>query len=409
MSGRRVLIPAGLGVVEFDLQGIADAAYAGDDRAFEMLMIPGGANGSVVKRVMPLHDERRAGMDLGAGYDELNFNNPRVLCADSAFYTLTAAGTLRVLPCALQVIAASTAPAMQRVTATAKLTAHMDSPQFAASPAGRVDTLYATVAWDTPAGGSRARRVKNTSTGVVATADTAVYADLLVTLHVAAGTEGSSTPGAMPADGTLSWNFKLAEVVLAPGYTLNGLLLNIRQSWERATLNEQVVRGVRSGVQGSYTNADAGLGATWATSSRFAEAIRVRSTFRNTAAAARVVLDKAHDWRNREARITLLRAASHTPGGGYGEFPPVDMVTTGGTSKRMDTGWLHTGAQGNVATNSTAFWTSGGSPTARLFANNTSGLPMGALVLEIDDAPDDTANGGDHWTVIAEALDRNAE
>lgn len=407
MSGRRTLIPEGLGAVETDLQRIADAAYSGDDRAFQALMFPGSANGSVVKRVQPLHDELRAFTS-----NALFANSPRVLCFDAAFLGGTQ-GRIRLLPCLFQVIGASTAPAAQQVTVSALLASHLDtSANLSSSAAGRVDTIYATVAWNTPVDGQRPRRVKSTTTGVVGTQTVNVYADLAVTLGVSAGTEGSATPGAVPADGASSWNFKLCEVVLAPGYTAGNALLSVRQRWDRAWINAQAVRGARPGVRVTYpANADAGLGdAEVLNSSRFGDHRIVRTVFRNTAANARVVLDNGIDWRMREARITLIRSTSYAPGGGLGEFVPPDRDTVGGYSTRFETGWTHTGASGDHTTNASAFWSDAGPPTVRLFAQNAGGgAAIGSLVLEIDDAPDDAANGGDHWTAIMECLGASTE
>lgn len=408
MSGRKVLIPAGIGVVDVDLQRIADAAAGADDHALELLMFPGGATGAALKRVAPLFNELRTPPTVGGAADP-SFTNPRRLCADAGYFGGTV-GRLRVLPCLLQVVAASTEPDAQRVTVTGLLAAALDTGTFGSNSSGssRTDLVYATVAWATPTAGRRARRVKDTTTGVVTTGDVNVYAELEVSLTILPNATVSSLPG----DGASSWNFPIAEVTVPNGYTSGGLLANVRQKWDRACLNPQMMRGVRAGVRTAFTNADAGLAdADLVNGSRFADHRIVRTSFRHTAANALVTLDQGLDWRYREARVTLIRAATHTPGGIYGEFPPPDAITVGGTSVQFETGWTHTGA-GDRGSNATAFWTSGGSPTCRLFASSSSnpGDPaLGALVLEIDDAPDDGTHGGDHWVAIAECLGSNRE
>lgn len=415
MSGDRVQWPAGVGVVEVDLQRSANAGANADDRVVEVFGAPGDGDLSVaVKRVIPLHDDLRPGIGSGPSH---RFANPRLLCTDASYLGGTA-GRVRVLPCAFVVAAPSTNPAAQAIELVAQLREAVDTAAIASSAAGRVDTVYATVTRTVPAGdGTRPRRMKDPTTGVVSTADTPVYDTPAVTLHVVTGTEGSATPGALPSDGAGSYNVPLCHVVIDAGYVSGGVLAGgggdfIVQAWERGGVRGPAVRLARPAGEMSFeANVDAGLGdLTVINSSRFADRQVVRSVFRHTAASARVVLDARIDWRGRDVRVSIRRTVSQTPIAPFGNYPPPQLLASqGGASNVADTGWVWTGTVGDVATPSSAFWSQAGPPTMRLFANSAPGIDLGALVLEIDDAPDDGAHGGDHYIVIAEHLSASVE
>ena len=420
MSGIQGQFPPGLGVVDEDLQRIADVAAAGEDRALSLLGAPGGADGATrIKRVIPLHDELRAPMSVG-GTPLPQWNNPRVLCSAAAYHG-GAAGIVRTLPFAAEIVPVSTVPAAQLAPFIARLDAFADVGPFGTTAGGRVDTIYATVTREVPTLGLRDRRIKNPTTGAVATASTTVYRQPVVTLHIAVGTEASFTPGAVPADGVESYNVKLAEVWLPAGYTSGGNLYDgsggfIRQKWERGGIRNSAIAHVRSGQGMDYTGgADGGVGVEVGNSSRGCEYHVVRSIFRHTAVTARITLDRGIDWRNRLVRITLLRTAAQSVLSPYGLYPPPGGVASGGpaiavggASNVVDTGWVFTGALSDPDLAVGEFFDSGGTPkTFKLYANSSTsvGAPwVGALVLTIDEAPDDGANGGDHYTAIIETF-----
>lgn len=414
MSGERSLFPPGLGVTELDLQRAADAAAGADDRALSVLMPPGGATGgATVKRVIPLHDELRPRVS-----GDPIANNPRILGLD-AVYLGGSAGRLRILPFAVQITEGSTPPAAQSVELVAVHAAHYDLPALASSTLGRVDTVYAIVTRYTPGDGVRPRRMKDTTTGVVTTSDQSVYDTPRVTFAVSAGTEGSSTPGTVPADGVGTYNVKLFEVALPAPYTTGTILVGIsgaytRQRWERVAVPSRLAGVARAGAVSFLANADLGpASAELVNSSRLRDFAVVRSVFRHTAANAQVVLDDAVDYRNRDVRVTLTRMASNTPVGSFGNYPPPGNTVVGGRSLVFETGWIHTGPAGDRASNATAFWEdSSGTPVVRLFANSATnpGDPeVGALLLEIDDAPTDGGHGGDYWTAFIEYLSSSVE
>lgn len=420
MSGIEGQFPPGLGVTDEDLQRVADVAAAGEDRALSLLAFPGGADGATrIKRVIPLHDELRTPMTVGSNPNPL-WNNPRVLCS-AAVYHGGAAGIVRTLPCAFEVVPVSTVPAAQLAPFVARLDAFADVGPFGTTAGGRVDTIYATVTWEVPVLGQRDRRVKDPTTGVVATASTTVYRQPVVTIHIAVGTEASFTPGAVPADGSESYNVKLAEVWLPAGYTSGGNLYDgsggfLRQKWERGAVRPSAVALVRSGQGQDYTGgADGGIGVELGNSTRGCEYQIVRSIFRHTAVTARITLDRGIDWRNRLVRVSILRSAAQSVLSPYGLYPPPGGVASGGPAIAVggegdvvNTGWIFTGAVSDPDLAVGEFYSSGGTPkTFKLYANSSTSLGapwLGALVLTIAEAPDDGANGGDHYVAIIETF-----
>lgn len=420
MSGDEGLWPAGLGVFDVDLARVAAAAARAEDRALQLLAQPGSATGgAVVKRVLPLHDELRPAVDLGGGYLDPATNNPRVLCLDAGYLGGTV-GRVRLLPCAFQITLGSTPPAAQEITLLARQAAALDTTaNFASSPLGRVDTVYAVVTWATPGDGVRDRRTKNPTTGVVSTVSTNVYRRPTVTLAIAVGTEGMATPGAVPADGADTWNVKLCEVALPVGYVAGAALSDlsgnfITQRWDRVGVRVPEVLSARPGQGMLFLNADAGQDTARVNASRGSDRHTVRAVFRHTAAALRVVLDAGIDWRHRLVRAALLRPAAQIVAAPYGIYPPPGRIAQGGSSNASDTGWVFSGYVGDVTVNGTAFWSVVGPPAMRLFANSVipagpADPPVGALVLEIDDAPTDVANGGDHYVAVCEALSKDEE
>jgi hypothetical protein len=406
VSLTRGLFPAGIGLVTQDIQRIADAAAGADDAALQGLFAPGAANGSTrVKRVVPLLGETRTSSDP---------RSVRTLLWESA------TGRVQLLPCMVQVFGVTTAAVAQALDLSVYVTTALTSAAFASSAAGRVDVLYAVVTRVTPSGGVRNRRMKDTSSGAVSVAPQNVYSVAQVSLAVATGTEGSSTPATVPADGAGSYNVALARVALPAGYTSGDALFSgggsyVTQVWSRAALRTDMTRYIRPGVQAYEANADAGATSSGGSrliamnaSDRYASVQRIRAVFRQSAAVARVVLDSSINWTNRIVRVHVLRAASQAST--FGDYPPPGVmigaggVSLGGASRTFDSGWRHAGSLGDPTAPIGDFYATPDTPTMTFYARASDG----ALVCTITEAPTDSGDG-DYYTVIAEALDFDSE
>lgn len=416
MTTQRVLWPAGIGVVDEDLQRAADVASQAGDHVLEELAFPGGADGSsYVKRLRPLLDELRPAPDPLGGSPVYAMKSPRILAVEAAYYDGVTIGRVGVLPCAVDIVGPSAVQAAQAVALSGKVTAMLTAPVHASTTAGRVDTVYLSVRFNSPGGAAVLRRMKNTTTGVVTTETVNVYADVEVSVAVAAGTEASSTPGALPADAGGTYNVAVCTVALPAGYVSGGVLFDmsgsfIRQVWSRAALRRQAVEVVRPGDMAFTTNCDAGpagnLNTLLGQSQRLRGGDRIRAVFRHTGAGALCVLDNTLWWCMREVRVSVLRSAAHVGVSPFGVYVPPSLAVLGGASMAEDSGWVHSGQLNTV--------TGGGAPVGQFFS--TSGPPVmhffargsdGALVVTIADAPLDAA--GDFYTVIAECLDQNVE
>lgn len=424
MSGKESLFPPGVGVVAEDLERLATTAAQGEDRARALVAGPGGGDGaSYLKRIVPLDDEFRAGPTFG-GSAQSWLKSPRILACEALFFG-GLSGAVRVKPAAFEVWAPSAASSGQQMQLCARLDSPLDLAILGASAAGRVDTVYAAVSQYIPGAANRSRRMKNVITGATSTNTVSVYREPRVQVLVAVGTEGSGTPGAVPADspGTATWYFKIAEVSLPAGYT-SGAPLNsmgvhfIAQKWERGAQRAATLALVRAAQGMAFTNADAGVLPALNNSPRNLDYQIVRGVFRHTAGLAFIVLDTSIDWRDRLVRVSIFRAPSTTAIAPYGTFPPPSGIGIPGrddtAGKSADTGWTFSGSGGVSAGLAYGCFsglggTSGAGGNLYLFANGQSGYPIGALMAYMFDAPDDGAHGGDHYVVIAEALGRDRE
>lgn len=424
MSGDESLFAPGVGLVSEDLERLATTAAKGEDRALAIVAAPGAGDGaSYIKRIIPLDDEFRVGPTYSGNVLSW-LKSPRVLVSEALFFGGPSGG-VRVKPAAFEVWAPSVATNAQNATLIARLEGPVELTALGASASGRVDTIYAAVSVWIPSGANRSRRVKNTTTGVTSTNTVSTYRQPRVQIMVAVGTEGSSTPGAVPADspGTTTFYFKLAEVALPSGYTsgapLNALGVHfIAQKWERGGVHQRSLALARPAVGMAFTNADAGLRAELHNAQRDLDYHLVRGVFRHTGANAIVVVDTSIDWTMRMVRVSCIRTASQTPVSPYGNFTPPAGAETAGrdetSGKFVDTGWTFSG-RGGVSGGEcyNAFSGLGGGSGSGghlyLFANGDSGYPMGALMVFLNDAPEDGGHGGDHIIVVAEALGRDLE
>ena len=413
MSGRLVVLSTGLGLMDEDLERLTEALAGADDAALAAIAQPRATAGAAVKRILPLLDEMRP--VPGGGSPVPALRTPRALVAEAAYYDGTSIGKVRVQPHIFEVWGAASAnPSAQAPSLRGFCFEPLDTPNFASSVSGRVDTVYLTVRFN--AGTTASRRVKDPTSGVVSTQTVTLYQDPEVTIHVSPGAEGSSTPGAVPADGAGSYNVGVAQVSLPVGYTSGGALFDgggsfIEPTWERARLNEGAVGGARHGVVTGTSGADTGPADRYTralATSRFAGRQMLRACFRHTASTAVVVLDDSIDWRLREVNLTCLRSVSHTPAGSYGNWVPPTKALTGGGAMSESSGWVHSGYVNDTGTGVGAFFETsgaGGDPVLKFFARNSDG----ALVATIAAAPLDGAHGGDFYTVLVDYLDANEE
>lgn len=415
MTTRRVLWPAGIGIVDEDLQRGADVASQADDAVMQNLMVPGGADGTtVIKRLRPLMDELRTPVDTSSGLGPYIVRSPRILACEAVMVDFATIGKVAVLPCAVDVFLASAAQARQFLALSGALTDPAVTPFFSSSVSGRVDTVYLTLRLNAPAEALVDRRMKDVTSGAVDTQNIAVYNDVEVTVHVAPGSEGSSTPGAVPADGTLSFNVAVATVSLPVGYTSGGTLLDgdgsfIAQVWNRSGIAPQAVNVVRRGTPTFSANCDAGPAGNRATilnaSTRGTGHNIVRLVFRHTGANMVCVLDSKLYWGLRDVRVSIRRSVSVSVVAPFGNYVPPSMSVDGGASMSEDSGWVDSGLINTVSVGSPvgAFFTTSGPPVMNFFARNADG----ALVVTCADAP--LHANGDFYTVIAECLDQTTE
>lgn len=412
MSARLHVWHDGVGVTTDDLNAMTTTLMGAPDRATEQHVFPGNADGvNVVKRLRPLLDERRPAPDGdGLGTPVYALKTPRVLGVEAAYYDNVSIGKVAVLPHVADIFAASGPHDGQALTLSATLREALMTAAFASSVSGRVDTVYVSVKFTSAA--TVNRRVKSTTTGEVTTQALSLYADPEVSVNIAPGTEGSSTPGAVPADGGGQYNIAVVNVALPVGYTTGGVLFDgggsfVTQVWERGNVHTQAVEGVRNGVSVYTSGCDAGPAGNPHTalnqSPRGTGHTRMRKVFRHTAATAVVVLDNALDWRGREVRLSVLRSASHVAVSPFGNYVPPSLVTAGGASMTEDSGWVFSGYINDVGAGTGAFFITTGPPVIKFFARNADG----ALVATIADAP--LHVDGDFYTVVIEAFDNALE
>jgi hypothetical protein len=179
-------------------------------------------------------------------------------------------GTLKLQPCQL---VAGDATNQQAIDLSVNLQAALQSALIASNSSGstRVDLLYATISRTVPAnigsppagaayaglgvastgtGAQQARSVKDVSSGIVTTQTINIYDVPTVTLTVLQGTPGSGAPS-LPADSSTAFNFSLATISIATGYT-SGTAIN--QAWVMATWLAAIMTAPSINVQSSVSS-----------------------------------------------------------------------------------------------------------------------------------------------------------
>lgn len=310
MSNIRPIWNDGQGLATPDLQRIADAAGAADDRVHEVLLTPG----SVLKRILPLSEETPT-------------LNPRLLAIPStnALSPPGTNGAVRVLPC--QLVAGSSA---QVIALAANLQSSLDTAAITSNSSGviRYDLIYATVNRAVTTTGTR--KIKSATDGTLSSQTVNLADAASVTLGVNIGfLTGATAPtqaqinSALPADTSPSsstfgsFSFPIAYVTVANGYSSGTTLFQdssggstyLTQCWPGAFVPGARVRGLKPAsvfygaanekFSGTVLTKGVQNGERWgsATTPMFFMFRLLTST--PTAAASAVVIDSSIDWRNR--------------------------------------------------------------------------------------------------------------
>jgi hypothetical protein len=237
-NGQSITVP--------ELNRPLDVSANADDRVYESLFTPGATQ----KRLIPL--------------DLTTTDHTKMVVPGST------SGSVALKPCTLVAGDPSVTTAIKM---SATLLASLDSTLIGSNSSGltRIDLLYATIARSTPAsigspgtgvayagigvadpgtGAQQSRTVKDTTSGTVTTQTINIYDVPTITLTVLAGTPGSGAPS-LPADGASAYNFALAQITVANGFTSGSAISagNIAQEWTQARIPHFLVRGLEDGTR----------------------------------------------------------------------------------------------------------------------------------------------------------------
>lgn len=285
-----------------------DVSAAADDRVFELLFTPGANQ----KKVIPLIEESLTII-------------PRLLVLPGVTN-----GTVKVQPC--QLIAGDATNA-QAVDLSANLQTALQSALVGANSSGstRIDLLYATVSRSVPAaigsppagsayagiglastgtGAQQSRSIKDVSSGSVSTQTINIYDVPTVALTILAGTPGGGAPS-LPADSASAFNFSLATLTIATGYTSGAAITQslITPLWTGGYVPSGRVRLIRHGslvdkAPGTTGKATTPLSDRWPSVNRMVIPVVV------TATSQTITLDDSIDWRQRIITIRAMRPFS---------------------------------------------------------------------------------------------------
>lgn len=237
-NGQSITVP--------ELNRPLDVSANADDRVYESLFTPGATQ----KRLIPL--------------DLTTTDHTKMVVPGGT------SGSVALKPCTLVAGDPSVTTAIKM---SATLLASLDSTLIGSNSSGltRIDLLYATIARSTPAsigspgtgvayagigvadpgtGAQQSRTVKDTTSGTVTTQTINIYDVPTITLTVLAGTPGSGAPS-LPADGASAYNFALAQITVANGFTSGSAISagNIAQEWTQAKIPHFLVRGLEDGTR----------------------------------------------------------------------------------------------------------------------------------------------------------------
>lgn len=396
MSGARGVWTDGQAVTTDDLQRMADAGAAGDDRAQIPLAfhpeasdftddttdpytgLPYAFGGGVQRHpttgetLYPSGGTRRYAMCLR---DDLGTQELLTLSSSST-------GNLSVKIAAFY-IQQPTAPVV-----IATRTTESGTLVFASNATGdpRRDHVYARVYRDATVEATRV--VKSPTTGVVSSQTLTVETQWLVEYGVVQGTPGVSPAlETLPADGTNSYYVSLADVTVPNGYTTGGSVsrTNVIPTWSRARYRRNTVNNLHEARQDAYppTNYDRSGGMPgWFGSIQTYYFAFTPDTGTSNPTCGFVIPGGS---KYRYMRATVFRPVNHTgyPGAPALAYPrPTDTIAAGGES--YTSGWFFTGdgAVGEAGTSfaspiysvASAFGLAGAGDDLRVYLDSTSGL-----------------------------------
>lgn len=341
MSLLRGIWNDGQAIATPELQRPNDVGAAADDRVLEILATPGSAQ----KKVIPLIEESLT-------------VNPRLLVLPGV-----TGGTVKLQPCQL---VAGDATNTQAVDLSANLQSALQSALVGANSSGstRIDLLYATISRSVPAaigsppagteyagiglasagtGAQQARTIKDVASGNVTTQTINIYDVPTVTLTILAGTPGSGVPPSLPADSASAFNFSLAALTIASGYTSGAAITQslITATWNGGWIHPQRVHGLRpmsiflTAVNERILDS---LSERWGGYKRYLGYFKMLSTTSATNSSG-VIIDNSIDWRRR-----LIRASVAVVGDGSTTL--ANIVAYGSPSVGQEFPWNFVGSGG---------------------------------------------------------------
>jgi len=338
-----------------ELQRNCDIAAYADDRALEVLLTPG----QVLKKVMPILEETAS-------------VNPRLLLIPSA-----SNGKVTCQP-AYFLASSSLATA---ITYAAKLDASDDIPANIASNSSgqnRYDLIYATVNRQvaatiaSPPGGAaytgigqastgtsstQSRKIKSVVDGSISTQSVNLYDVPQVQLAVNQGFLTGATPpttaqinAALPADTATSFNFALAYITVANGYTSGTAIAQsaITPAWNGGWLQQHRMHGLRpmSFYSGAISEKTAGSlpSERWGSYVSYFGHFKLLTTTADQSTGPGSLLDNSIDWRHRFVVVTLAFLGNATTLGAVESITtPIHLDAPGSATPALQTKGFFTG------------------------------------------------------------------
>ena len=296
--GNRIVITPGAAATAVDMQRLADVACTAEDRVSDTLFTPAWAGDGVFdKKVFPLVPE--PGLSP--------YVRPRLV------YPGTITGGVDILPAFYEVGAPGAVSASAntiRQSASKQTLYSLPATAFPSSVGPRIDLVYAKVELvDT----AESRKYKDPNTGAVTTSPVTLYSTPTVTFGVVTGADdGSLTVGDVPADTASAWHFPLAFLFLdngSGGAWTQGTAIaqtRINQFWDSGWIRRHRVQLAESAsIMSDLFDPAVNGRASTPLSNRWGASISVSAILQVKVDGTGVfkVLDNAHDWSRRFAKI----------------------------------------------------------------------------------------------------------
>ena len=377
MSGTRQIWNAGAAIVDEDLQRAADAAARADDLAIAALISPNDTPTTALINPMRLI---MPSARLGVGGTPII---PEQILVPG---TGGAAGKLKLFPVTFLAydVAAGAIDTIDNqgvIELSVRMLDAMLTALLPSNASGGVTTyfVYATISRAVDVVG--ARKVKNLVDGSDTTQTVNLADDPAVTLTVLGA---GSTIASMPADSATAWNIALAEIDIPNPFTAGVTPITqsmIRQLWRRAGIGPHAQHRV-------MTSTPAGVGVLVYSTPYVAGAKHLRHTSKttkrflvhingDTGAGPHSVLDDTIDYRQRIARLSILRG----PDEGGGTYKSVDTAIESGSTLAEDSRLCLIGGGGTPSGAICAF---DSNHFMFYVGNGTTALPtLGALYMQI--------------------------